>query len=173
VIAVGDELLTGLIGEAGGFARLRKFANEKIADDWFGGGIGGIEHDQAVFAEGGFEPTAKRLCHADARPIRPTEICQERVPKVCLRQRRCQRVNRSGDSVVQPQPANRKIPGTLEVGQRNRVRFEFRVQHRTTADLRPVVILGVNPEHRHHLHAVRALDLMSKFHGGDRFQQSE
>ncbi len=47
------------------------------------------------------------------------------------------------------------------------------VEHRAPADLGPVVILGVNPEHRDDGRTVFARDLRGQLHGGQRLEQRE
>ena len=50
---------------------------------------------------------------------------------------------------------------------------ELAVEHRTSAHFRPVVILGVDPEHGHHRHAMLLRHLRRQLHRRDGLEQRE
>ncbi len=91
-----------------------------------------------------------------------------RVGKGCLKGR-----DRGGDLIVEAQPRDGHLASAGELAKSDRDRRRLRVEHRTPAHFVPVVILGVDPEHRHDGHAVVAAHRRGEFHGGDRFEQRE
>ncbi len=74
---------------------------------------------------------------------------------------------------VEGEPGDRQGAGARQVGEPHRARRQLAVEHRTAAHFRPVVILGVDPEHRHHRHAVLGRDLRRQLHRGDGLEQRE
>ena len=76
-------------------------------------------------------------------------------------------------SSVRAQPGDGTFAGARQIGQAHGVRGELGVEHRTPGHFRPVVILGVDPEHGHDRHAVVALDLGRELHRGEGLEQGE
>jgi hypothetical protein len=77
------------------------------------------------------------------------------------------------DGVVQGEPGDRQGTGAGQIRKPHRGRRELAVEHRTSAHFRPIVILGINPEHRHDRDAMFLRYLRRQLHRGDGFQQGE
>ena len=90
-----------------------------------------------------------------------------------IRKRGFQRVDGVRDPLIEHQAADRELAGALEAGELDALGVHLCVEHRTAADLGPVVILSVNPEHRDHGRTVLARDLCGQLHRRQRLEQRE
>ena len=95
------------------------------------------------------EPASKGVGHANAGPVCRAQRCDYPLGEVGPAQRISQLGQASFDTFVELQFRDGTLTGTFRRRQRNRPRLQLGVQHRTAGDLFPVVILGVDPEHRH------------------------
>ena len=77
------------------------------------------------------------------------------------------------DPGIQRQRRDRSLARALWFGQRDRVRLEARIEHRTARDLVPVVIFGIDPEDRNDVGLLIVRGPAGELDGGDGFQQRE
>jgi len=84
-----------------------------------------------------------------------------------------QRVDRMLNMLVEHEPPDGQVAGAGEITEGDRLRDHLRIEHRTPADFEPVVILRVNPEDRHHGHAVLVRHLPCQLHRRRGLQQRE
>ena len=133
--------------------------------------IGRFEDHQPQATEGGLDEASERLGCAGAGPIGFAQGGQKRFGEGRGGEHSGELGDCLLDAFVEGQSRDRKVAGALGGRQRDAPRMERRVEHRTSRDLFPVVILGIHPEDRHHGHVVFAGDAPGQLDGGDRLQQ--
>ena len=173
VIPARFERRSGFRRETRGLAGLLDLAGKDMRDERFGRRIGGVEHDQPARAEHGFEPAAKRIGHAGPGCIGAAEAVNQRRRELGRRHRGFERADRGVHRFVQAHAGDRTGVRLWRIAGGNGERLHVRIEHAARLDLVPVVIFGVDPEHRDRRHAVLGPHLLGESNRGQRFQQRE
>ena len=109
----------------------------------------------------------------DAGPVRGAKRGHQRFGELGLAERTGELVEAVLDPGVQRQRRDRSLASALWFRQRDRVRLEARIEHRTARDLIPVVIFGIDPENRNDVGLMIASGPAGELDGGDGLQQRE
>jgi hypothetical protein len=174
VIAARCQIRSGERRELDGLARHRQFAGKDLADQRLGRGIGRVVDHQAAIAENVLDPAAECVGHPNARLVGSSQAGHHVVAEFRWRQQLFEFVegfvNRVG---VEADGGNRGWVGAGPRRKRNRARRQRVIEDGTRPDLLPVVIFGVDPEHRDRRNVVIARDLLGQFDRRHRLQQRE
>ena len=173
VVAGRDERLPGTARQSGRVAGLGDLGREDAGRQRLGRRIGRVVDHQAVRPEHGLDPAPEGLGHAAAGLVGGAQPVEHVGAELGLGQQGGQRVERGRDVRGEGEAGDGTLAGAGQVGQTDGLGLERRVQDRTAGDLRPVVILGVDPEDGHHCDAVIAFDGRGQFHRRQRLQQRE
>ena len=173
LMATGGQGLAGRFGQRCGAPGRTELARKEIRDERLGSRIGRVVDDETVWPEQRFEPPREGVGHAHAGPVRGTKRGHQRFGKLGLAERIGELVEAVLDPGIQRQRRDRSLAGALWFRQRDRVRLEARIEHRTARDLIPVVIFGIDPEDRNDVGLMIVRGPAGELDGGDGFQQRE
>ena len=173
LMATGGQGLAGRFGQRRGAPGRTELARKEIRDERLGSRIGRVVDDETVWPEQRFEPPREGVGHAHAGPVRGTKRGHQRFGKLGLAERIGELVEAVLDPGIQRQRRDRSLAGALWFRQRDRVRLEARIEHRTARDLIPVVIFAIDPEDRNDVGLMIVRGPAGELDGGDGFQQRE
>jgi hypothetical protein len=120
-----------------------------------------------------FDPGRKRCGHLRARTICGSNVVAKLGGEICRRQGRQKIVDRGIDPIIEGQLRDWQFSRAIDIWQGDRPGLKFRIEHGAAADLFPVMILGIDPEHRNRRHVVIPRDLRRELNRGDRLEQCE
>ena len=150
------------------------FLDEDVPRQRLRGRIGRVVHDQAVRAEDRL-PSIGRTPSPCRRPAR---YALRNSLMMSSRNSDSGRTAASASSAAEMSSVSvslrdRQMAGAGQIGELDGPRRQVGVEHRTAVHLGPVVIFGVDPEHRHDRDAVIARHLRGELHRRQRLQQRE
>ena len=173
LMSAGRQRVARGLGERRGSAGGAELAREQVGDERLGRGIRRVVNHQPVGAEQRFEPPGKGVGHAEAWPVRVAERGHEPLRELGFAECARDLIKTVLDAAIQHERGNRSLAGALGLGQRDRVRLEAWVEPRTAGDFLPVVIFGVDPEHRNDFCLLFACGVAGQLDGGDGLEQRE
>ena len=153
VVAACGQRGAGFRRQAGCLAGSLDLACEHVGHERLGRRIRRVEHHEATRSEHVLQPSAERVCHSDTRLVTATKIVEERGRELGGRQHRLQLGEGGGDRLVQPHACHGTAVRARQVSHRDRSRRLLGVEDTTRLHFVPVVIFGVDPEHRDCRHA--------------------
>jgi hypothetical protein len=106
-------------------------------------------------------------------PVAEAERASDRLAEFGSHEGLLQLVGRAFDRRVETDPRDRDLVRALRSRQRDRSILEVGVENVAGTDLVPVVILRIDPEHRHGRHAVLGCDAGGELDRRDGFEQRE
>ena len=172
-MSASRERIARRLGERRGAAGSPELAGEEIGDERLGRGIRRVVDHQPMRSEQRFEPPGEGVGHADLRPVRGTKRGHEPLGELGLAERAGEFVEAVLDAAVQLECSDRPLAGALGLWQRDRVRLEAGVEHRTARHLFPVVILGIHPEHWNHIRLLLPCGVTGQLDCRDGLEQRE
>ena len=174
LVAAGVERRAGGGGQARGLPGRRQLAREQRPGERLRRRIRGVVDDEAERPEQVVHHAGEGARQRHAVAVVAGERGDQRVGELGGRERLAQGGEDGGGGAGrQRQGRDRTRPGPRRRADADGLRRQLGVEHRTPGDLVPVVILGVDPEHRHRGDAVRRLDRARQLDGGQGLEQRE
>ena len=173
VVAAGGEIRSGERRQFHRLPRHRELAREHLADQRLRRRVGGVVHDQPAVAEDLFQPAAERLRHAAPRRVGAAQAVDQRAAEFGRGQELLDLVEHGDNRLVQGDGGDGGGFGAGPRRQGDAARRQRFVEHRTRPDFLPVVVFGVDPEHRDRRHLVVARHLLGELDRGQRLEQRE